>query len=119
MIGFNWTCPGILATEVTRGSPKGEEKFKEAVILKTTGITRPVDHLGRIVLPKELRDTFDIHTNDRMEVFTEGNDIILRKFERGCIFCGEMIDTTSFRGKRICSGCKKELKSSIPQHETI
>ncbi len=78
--------------------------------MKALGIVRKVDELGRIVLPKELRDTFDIQEKDGLEIFTEGETIILRKHEPGCLFCGEMKGTTQYKGKNICSNCIKELK---------
>lgn len=77
--------------------------------MKSTGITRPVDELGRVVLPKELRDSMDIQEKDRLEVFTDGDCIILRKYERGCVFCGD-ITTMTFKGKRICQKCRAELR---------
>lgn len=49
--------------------------------MKSTGITRKVDELGRVVIPKELRDNFDIKEKDPLEIFTEGGNIILRKYE--------------------------------------
>ncbi|MGE7092578.1 AbrB/MazE/SpoVT family DNA-binding domain-containing protein [Lysinibacillus sp. NPDC048646] len=49
--------------------------------MQSTGITRKLDELGRVVIPKELRDNFDIKEKDPLEIFTEGNNIILRKFE--------------------------------------
>lgn len=77
--------------------------------MKSTGITRPVDNLGRIVLPMELRRAMDIQPGDRLEIFTERNTIILRKYEKGCIFCDSITDSI-YGGKRICSGCIEKLR---------
>ena len=56
--------------------------------MKSTGIVRKVDDLGRIVLPIELRRTLDIHERDSIEIFVDGNQIVLKKYSPACIFCG-------------------------------
>jgi AbrB family transcriptional regulator, transcriptional pleiotropic regulator of transition state genes len=78
--------------------------------MKSTGIVRKVDELGRIVLPKELRDTFDINIKDPLEIFVEGERIILKKYEPSCVFCGNAMNTSYFKGKLICSSCVTEVK---------
>lgn len=78
--------------------------------MKSTGVVRKVDELGRIVLPIELRRTLDIEVKDALEIFTEGDQIILRKYQPACIFCGEANDMTNFKGKNICEHCLKQLK---------
>ena len=78
--------------------------------MKSTGIVRKVDELGRIVLPIELRRTLDIGEKDALEIFTEGASIILKKYEPACIFCGDAKDVINYKGKNICSSCMKELK---------
>ncbi|WP_027633357.1 AbrB/MazE/SpoVT family DNA-binding domain-containing protein [Clostridium hydrogeniformans] len=78
--------------------------------MKSTGVVRKVDELGRIVLPIELRRTLDIEVKDALEIFTEGEQIILRKYQPACIFCGEANDMTNFKGKNICEHCLKQLK---------
>ena len=77
--------------------------------MKSTGICRRVDALGRVVLAKELRDMLGITPGTSLEIFTEGESIVLRKFERGCIFCGEMNGTVEYKEKTICTSCLKEL----------
>ena len=79
--------------------------------MKSTGIVRKVDELGRIVLPIELRRTLDIAERDALEIFTEGASIILKKYEPACIFCGDAKDVINYKGKNICTSCMKELKS--------
>ena len=79
--------------------------------MKSLGIVRKVDELGRIVLPIELRRTFDIDIGDGLEVYTEGETIVLKKHTPGCMFCGEIKGVTQFKGKNICPNCMKELKS--------
>ena len=78
--------------------------------MKSTGVVRRVDDLGRIVIPIELRRTLDIDIKDALEIYTEGELIILKKYEPACIFCGDARDVINYKGKNICNGCLKELK---------
>ncbi len=78
--------------------------------MKSTGIVRKVDELGRIVLPIELRRTLDIMERDALEIYVDGEAIVLRKYEPSCIFCGDARNVVSFRGKNICPNCIRELK---------
>lgn len=78
--------------------------------MKSTGIVRKVDELGRIVIPIELRRTLSVDIKDALEIFVEGNTIILKKYEPACIFCGESRDVIDYRGKKICPECMTELK---------
>ena len=73
--------------------------------MKSTGIIRKVDELGRIVLPIELRRTMDIEEHDEMEIFIEGDRIILRKFEHKCVFCGSSQGLIQYKEKNVCSKC--------------
>ena len=77
--------------------------------MKSTGIVRPVDNLGRIVIPMEIRSTVDINPKDSLEIFTDGERIILRKYRPSCIFCGNADDTVYFEDKKICKKCLKKL----------
>ena len=78
--------------------------------MKSTGIVRKVDELGRIVLPIELRRTLEIAEKDALEIYVEGNTIVLRKYEPCCVFCGDARNISSFRGKNICGACLKDLQ---------
>ena len=78
--------------------------------MKSTGIVRKVDELGRIVLPIELRRTLDIVEKDALEIYVDGSSIILKKYQPSCIFCGDAKNITNYRGKNICPNCLKELK---------
>ncbi len=78
--------------------------------MKSTGIVRKVDNLGRVVLPVEIRRTMDIDLKDPIEVFVDGQTIILKKYEPECIFCGNAKDVQVYKGKNICSECLKELR---------
>ena len=77
--------------------------------LKSTGIVRLVDELGRIVLPIELRRTMDIAEKDAVEIYVDGSSIVLKKYQPSCIFCGDAKNITEFKGKNICPKCLKEL----------
>ncbi|NLW40499.1 MAG: AbrB/MazE/SpoVT family DNA-binding domain-containing protein [Tissierellia bacterium] len=78
--------------------------------MKSTGIVRKVDELGRVVIPIELRRHLDIDVKDALEIFVEGEQIILKKYAPACIFCGQAKDVTSFKGKNICPACREELR---------
>lgn len=78
--------------------------------MKSTGIVRRVDELGRVVIPIELRRTLDIAEKDALEIYVDGEQIILKKYEPACIFCGQAKDVISYRGKNICKKCFAELK---------
>ena len=77
--------------------------------MKKTGVYRRVDELGRIVIPKEIRDSQEINIKDPMEIYTDGNTIILRKVEDSCIFCGRTKDISQFNDKTICSKCIQSI----------
>ncbi len=79
--------------------------------MKSTGIVRKVDELGRVVIPIELRRTLTIGEKDALEIFTEGETIILKKYEPACIFCGQAKGVKSVKGKNICPACVDEIKS--------
>lgn len=77
--------------------------------MKSTGVVRKIDELGRIVLPVELRRNLDINEKDPMEIFVDNSTIILKKYEPACIFCGNAKDITYYKGKNICKNCLDEL----------
>ena len=79
--------------------------------MKALGIIRPVDELGRIVLPVETRKMMDLNPKDGVEVFIEDDKIILKKYRPSCIFCGEADGVTDFKGKKVCRGCIEALKA--------
>ena len=78
--------------------------------MKSTGIVRKVDELGRVVLPIELRRSLDIEEKDALEIYVDGNTVMLKKYEPDCIFCGNAKDVINFKGKNICSNCLKDMK---------
>ncbi len=79
--------------------------------MKATGIVRPVDSLGRIVIPVELRRTLDITTEDSLEIFKDGQSIVLKKYQPSCIFCGETDNIELIKGKYVCRNCLNEMKA--------
>ena len=88
------------------------EEEKGLVTLKSTGIFRKVDELGRIVLPIELRRTLDIAEKDSLEIYMDGASIVLKKYQPACIFCGNASDVITYRGKNICRECLEEMKKA-------
>jgi transcriptional pleiotropic regulator of transition state genes len=77
--------------------------------MKSTGIVRRVDELGRIVLPVELRRTLDIAVKDALEIYVEGSSVILKKYEPACIFCNSARNIFTHKERNICVTCAKEL----------
>ena len=81
--------------------------------MKSTGMVRKVDELGRIVLPIEIRKTMDIKVKDAIEIFTDDDRIILQKYQPACIFCNNVDDVVFYSGKRICVECLEKLKTQF------
>ena len=81
--------------------------------MKSTGMVRKVDELGRIVLPIEIRKTLDINVKDSIEIFTDDDRIVLQKYQPACIFCHNAQNVTEFNGKRVCATCIEELKAKF------
>lgn len=81
--------------------------------MKSTGVVRKVDELGRIVLPIEIRKTLDIQQKDAIEIFTDEDRIVLQKYQPACIFCNDIDDVVYFNGKRICRQCVEKLKNQL------
>jgi len=79
--------------------------------MKSTGIVRKVDSLGRFIVPKELRTVLNVDIGDAFEIFTDGRNICLRKYNPGCIICGEMeeAELRQIGDKKICESCRKYL----------
>lgn len=82
-------------------------------MLKSTGIVRKVDELGRVVIPIELRRTLGIAEKDALEIFVDGERIILKKYEPACIFSGNAEDLVYYKGKMISKECVRELAEML------
>ena len=79
----------------------------------STGIIRRVDELGRVVIPIEIRNQFNIIEKDPIEISIEGSNIVLRKYENKCVFCGAIKPAIRYNGKLICSKCLREINKSV------
>jgi len=77
--------------------------------MKSTGIIRRVDELGRVVIPIEIRNKFDISEKDPIEIYVDGSSIVLRKVEPNCVFCGNSKNLNPYKDKLICSKCAKKI----------
>ena len=81
--------------------------------MKSTGMVRKIDELGRIVLPVEIRKNLSIENRDSIEIFVDEDRVILKKYQPACIFCGNADDVTLYRGKLICKECLDTLRHSV------
>lgn len=79
--------------------------------MKSTGIIRKIDELGRVVIPIELRCKFDIEEKSLIEIFVDGSNIILKKFEPNCIFCGSPKRLLEYKDKLVCEKCLAKLSN--------
>lgn len=77
--------------------------------MKSTGIVRKVDELGRIVLPIELRRMLDIAERDELEIYMENDHIVLQKYEPTCVFCSSSRGLVSYKGKNVCQDCLRNM----------
>jgi transcriptional pleiotropic regulator of transition state genes len=82
-------------------------------MMKSTGVVRKVDELGRIVIPIELRRTMGIEEKDALEIYVDSEKIILRKYEPACIFCGNADEVVVYKGKNLCRSCLTELIKQV------
>ena len=82
--------------------------------MKSTGVVRKIDELGRIVLPSELRKVFGIREGDELEISVDGEKVILQKRQDLCVFCGSKPEV-EFKGRQICTGCASELSEQGPR----
>lgn len=80
--------------------------------MKSTGIVRKVDELGRVVIPIELRRTLGIEEKDALEIYVDDEKIILKKYEPACVFCGNAADVRVFKGKQVCQECARDMFES-------
>ena len=85
--------------------------------MKSTGIVRKIDELGRVVVPIELRNKLNIQEKDPIEIYTDGNSIVLKKFEPNCIFCNNTKHLTKYKDKLICEKCAKKISKLLDTEE--
>lgn len=79
--------------------------------MKSTGIIRKVDELGRVVIPIEIRNKFDIVEKDPIEIYVDGSSIVLKKYEPNCVFCGNTKNLINYKDRLVCSKCAQKLAS--------
>ena len=79
--------------------------------MKSTRIIRKVDELGRVVIPIELRNKFDIAEKDPIEIYVDGSSIVLKKYEPNCVFCGNTKNLITYKDKLVCSKCAQTVAS--------
>ncbi len=78
--------------------------------MKSLGVIRKVDELGRVVLPVETRKRLGLEPKDPVEIFVERDRIVLKKYEPVCIFCGSTGDAVIWKDKRVCKRCVEQMK---------
>ncbi len=83
--------------------------------MKSTGIVRKVDELGRVVIPIELRRTMGIGEKDALEIYVDKDRVILKRYEPSCVFCGNADRTVNFKNKIVCSDCIAQLPAPVAQ----
>ena len=81
--------------------------------MKSTGIVRKVDELGRVVIPIELRRTLGIDEQEALEIYVDNERIVLKKYEPACIFCNSADDVQNFKGKLVCKSCVQAMMENI------
>lgn len=84
--------------------------------MKSTGIVRRVDELGRVVIPIEIRNKFGIAEKDPIEIYVDGSNIVLKKYEQSCIFCGNTKELSEYKGKLVCNKCVEKLSKNIAEN---
>lgn len=88
-------------------------------MVKSTGIVRKVDELGRVVIPIELRRNLGIDDRDGLEIFVEEDQIILKRYSPSCIFCSNAGNIVKFNEKNVCTSCLEKLKAlSVENQQT-
>lgn len=86
--------------------------------MKSTGIVRRVDELGRVVIPIEIRNQFGIAEKDPIEIYVDGSNIVLKKYEESCIFCGNTKNLSEYKNKLICDKCAENIAGAIASEKS-
>lgn len=77
--------------------------------MRTVGIPRKIDDLGRVVIPVEFRRVLGIHEGDQLEITLDGDHLLLRRIDPACVFCDGVADLRPFRDRWVCASCVGEL----------
>lgn len=85
--------------------------------MKSTGIVRKVDELGRVVIPIELRNNLGIKEKDPIEIYVDGSSIVLKKYQPNCIFCGGTKKLVEYKGKLVCANCSQKIREALNSNE--
>ncbi len=83
--------------------------------MKSAGVVRKIDELGRIVVPIELRKSLNIGKREAVEISLDNDCILIKKFEPGCCLCGSTDNLQTYNGNKICSECVEELSSAAAE----
>ena len=79
-------------------------QIREIVHVKTAGIVRKVDQLGRIVLPKALRRRYRMDEGELVEILVQGDRIFLEKHYPKCVICAAP-GNLPFKDRFLCEDC--------------
>lgn len=79
-------------------------------------IVRKLDKLGRIVIPKDIRDKFEIIEEDTLEIFVDRSSIILRKYKPTCSFCQNTKNLSKYKEKLVCDECRMKISNLISKN---
>lgn len=79
--------------------------------MKPAGFILKIDQLGRIVIPKPIRKKYDLELGDSLEIFSEDDGIVMKKYCMSCSFCGNDDDLVKFKDKTICKNCLDEMRN--------
>jgi len=90
--------------------------------MKATGIVRKIDALGRIVIPKEIRNSMNIKDgdDDSFEIFfdPQKGEVLLRKHQPGCHICGSIDNLIEIDGEKICKDCHERISKKFAEKES-
>ncbi len=81
--------------------------------MKTNGVVRKIDELGRIVIPMEFRNTLDLRSRDSIQISLDDGKIVLAKVNDSCVFCGSRDKLKPYRSKLICGRCAADVKKKL------
>ena len=86
--------------------------------MKSTGIIRPIDRMGRVVIPKEIRRHLHVENDiDSFEIYTEGEYVVLKKYQPTCVFCGNLGESVEMSGHTVCNKCIEKLRQKMEEEK--
>ena len=89
--------------------------------MHAVGLIKKLDKLGRLVIPIEIRDRLGLDEDSKLELFVndEEKTLVMKKYKRGCDFCGEMNDNIEYEGKKVCKSCAEDLFDKVNSEEEL